>query len=133
MEERRRVTGVVFSDLGQGAAFMALPWVQQSLRERLGFAPYPATLNLRLESEEAMAVWREVKQRIAGVDLPPPDGSFCHARCFLVDIAGAQRGAVVLPEVDGYPENKIEVVAATRLKDELPVRDGERITIEFEV
>lgn len=110
---------------------MALAWVQQSLRERLGFSPFPATLNLRLESEEEVAAWREVKRDIAGIDLPPPDASFCRARCFLVDIEGRQRGAVIVPEVDGYPPNKIEVVASVRLKDELPVRDGDRISLEF--
>ncbi|MBI2359484.1 MAG: CTP-dependent riboflavin kinase [Deltaproteobacteria bacterium] len=129
----RKISGLVFSDLGRGASFMALAWVQQSVRERLGFSPYPATLNLRLESPEEVAAWREVKQEIAGVDLPPPDPSFCHACCFLVDIEGRQRGAVVVPEVDGYPPNKIEVIAPVRLKDELPARDGDRITIEFKV
>lgn len=109
---------------------MGLAWVQQSLRARLGFSPFPATLNLRLESEEE-AAWREVKREIAGIDLPPPDASFCRARCFLVDIEGRQRGAVIVPEVDDYPSNKIEVIASVRLKDELPVRDGDRVTLEF--
>ena len=127
----RKISGVVYSDLGQGASFMALAWVQQSVRERLGFSPYPATLNLRLESQEEIAAWREMKQEIAGIGFPPPDPSFCHARCFVVDIGGRQRGAVVVPEVDGYPPNKIEVIAAVRLKDEIPVRDGDRITLEF--
>lgn len=129
----RKISGVVFSDLGQGASFMALAWVRQSVRERLGFSPYPATLNLRLELEEDVAAWREVKQEIAGIDLPPPDPSFCHARCFLVDIGGRQRGAVVVPEVDGYPPNKVEVIAPVRIKDQLSLKDGDTVTIEFKV
>lgn len=129
--ERKKITGVVFSDLGQGATFMGLPWVQETLRERLGFAPYPATLNLRLESEQELAAWREVKRQLAGMDIPPPDSNFCRARCFLVDIERKQKGAVVLPDIESYPPNKVEVIAPVRLKDELAVRDGDRITLEF--
>lgn len=122
---------MVFSDLGQAASFMSLAWVQKALREGLGFSPYPATLNLRLEAEEAIAVWREVRSRAGGIVIDPPDPSCCRARCFRVDIEGRQEGAVLLPEVEGYPANKIEVVAPVRLKEALKVKDGDEITLEF--
>ncbi|HBA40672.1 MAG TPA: hypothetical protein DCZ05_13320 [Deltaproteobacteria bacterium] len=127
----KRITGVIFSDLGQASSFMALDWVQKALRDGLGFSPFPATLNLRLESDQAMAVWQEVKSEMRGIDIIPPDPSFCKARCFLVEIEGKQKGAVLLPEVEGYPANKVEVIAPVRLKDELRVRDGGRVTLEF--
>ncbi len=117
---------------------MALEWVQRALRERIGFSPYPATLNVRLESADQMAVWRDVQRQVKGIQVTPPDSSFCQARCFLVEIEGLpagrqgkQKGAVLLPEVEGYPADKIEVIAPVRLKDELQVRDGDRITLEF--
>ncbi|TAK00979.1 DUF120 domain-containing protein [bacterium] len=131
MGERKKLTGVVFTDLGQAASFMALEWVQQSLREGLGFSPYPATLNLRLESENEMAVWREVKRELSGLSITPPNPSFCQARCFLVEIEGKVKGAVLLPGVEGYPVDKIEVIAPVRLKDALRLRDGEKVTLEF--
>ena len=110
---------------------MALDWVQKALQKALGFSPYPATLNLRLESEKEMNVWREVKIQLEGVDIPSPDSSFCPARCFPVKIEGRHAGAVLLPGVEGYPGDKIEVIAPIRLKDELQVRDGDRVTVEF--
>lgn len=112
---------------------MSLPWVQQALRQRLGFSPYPATLNVRLDSEEEMDRWRDVKRQTKAIDIPPPDASFCRARCFRVEIEGKQIGAVVLPEVEGYPPNKLEVIAPVRIKDQLNVKDGDTITIEFKV
>ena len=126
-----KITGVIFTDLGRGAAFMALEWVQQSLREGLGFVPYPATLNLRPESESEIAAWREVKKEMSGISITSPDPLFCQARCFLVDIEGQVKGAVLLPGVEGYPVDKIEVIAPVRLKDALRLRDGEKITLEF--
>ena len=131
MGERKKLTGVVFTDLGQASSFMALEWVQQSLREGLGFSPYPATLNLQLESENEMALWQEVKSQMAGIEIVSPDPSFCQARCFLVEIEGRVKGAVLLPGVEGYPVDKIEVIAPVRLKDALRLRDGEKVTLEF--
>ncbi len=42
-----RMTGVIFSDLGLASSFMSLDWVQLALQQSLGFAPFPATLNVR--------------------------------------------------------------------------------------
>ena len=110
---------------------MASDWVQRSLGENLGFSPYPGTLNLRIESEPMMAVWREILAQVSGIEIAARDPAHCQARCFPVEIEGKYRGAVLLPEVDGYPADKIEVVAPVRLKDELKLTDGRRVTLEF--
>ena len=130
MAQGRKITGVVFSDLGRAASFMSVDRVRKTLGEKLGFFPYPGTLNLRLETDEAMEWWREARAR-RGIEIPSEDPAHCHARCFLVEIEGKRRGAVILPEVAGYPPDKVEVIAPVRLKDELGVKDGERVTIEF--
>ena len=126
----KRITGVVFSDLGRAASFMALDWVQASLSDKLGFSPYPGTLNLRLETESMIVAWREIQQS-SGIEIGAPDAAFCQARCFLVEIEGKHQGAVILPAVAGYPADKIEVIAPVRLKDELKLADGEPVTLEF--
>ena len=47
---------------------------------------------------------------------------------------GSGRGtpaAVLFPEVNDYPRDKIEIVAPMRLKDAFDVKDGDRLTLEF--
>lgn len=132
MAAGRKISGVVFSDLGRAASFMTLGWVHRALGDKLGFAPYPGTLNLKLVSADAEEIWREVQSDGAGIDIKSPDAAFCCARCFLVTIEGKHQGAVIVPEVDGYPPDKIEVVAPVRLKDALKLSDGARITLEFD-
>ena len=131
MAERKKITGMVFSDLGRAASFMALDWVQSALRKQLGFVPYPGTLNVKLETDRARELWRALRSRAKGIEIGAPDAAFCQARCFLVTIEGKHQGAVIVPEVEGYPADKIEVVAPVRLKDELKLADGGRITLEF--
>jgi riboflavin kinase len=115
---------------------MSLDWVRETLRDKLGFNPYPATLNLRLSTEEEIAFWQEIQNGTVGLDLPPPDRAFCSARLFRVEIespaSGAGlAGAVLVPLVKGYPSDKLEVIAPFRLKQHMGIRDGDRITLEF--
>lgn len=128
---------MIFSDRGEGASFMSLDWVQKVLQECLGFIPYPATLNLRPASQAEMDGWKEIQRQVEGTEISPQDSKFCHARLFRVEIGRASgeaervKGGVILPEVHGYPADKIEVIAPVRLKDEFGVRDGDRLSLEF--
>lgn len=134
----RRMTGVIFSDLGQAASFMALDWVKAALTESLKFAPFPATLNVRPKSPEDMLLWEAVQREFEGIAVAPSSADFCSARLYRVEVcgsgeglAGSLRAAVLLPKVPGYPKDKIEIVAPVRIKDALGVNDGDYLTLEF--
>lgn len=132
-----RMTGVIFSDLGLASSFMSLDWVQHALKQSLGFAPFPATLNVRPKAVEDAEIWRCARAEFAGMPLVPAEGGFCSARLYPIEIfgeaGGATRvvGAILVPEVKNYPSDKIEIVAAVRLKDHFGVRDGDPLTLEF--
>jgi CTP-dependent riboflavin kinase len=132
-----RMTGIIFSDLGQASSFMALDWVQDSIKQCVGFSPYPATLNVRPKTGEDAKLWRHARDGMRALALPPIDGGFCSARLYPVEIfgGGSPRGriqaAVLVPEVKNYPSDKIEIIAPMRLKDYLGVSDGDVLTLEF--
>ncbi len=134
----RKLEGIIFSDLGAAADFMALDWVQQRLKQSLGFLPFPATLNLRPRTHEDAMAWEKVQRELTGVDLFPPRSGFCAAQLFLIEISRAAmadgvvvKGAVLVPKVANYPKDKIEIVAPVRLKDHFGVDDGDQLTVEF--
>ena len=132
------LSGVVFSDLGRASQFMALDWVQQKLRDDLGYDPFPATLNLRPATDADARTWQAAQSELQAIEFMPSHKSFCSARIFLGDIRGAGsadarpvRGAVLLPSVSDYPADKIEIVAPVHLKKHLRVKDGDRLILEF--
>ncbi|MGH7855349.1 MAG: DUF120 domain-containing protein [Candidatus Binatia bacterium] len=134
----KRMTGVIFSDLGLASSLMSLDWVRLALEQSLGFAPFPATLNVRPKAAEDAEAWRRMQAESAGVALASAEGGFCSARLYPIEVfgkAGASEkkiaGAILVPEVKDYPSDKIEIVAPVRLKDHLGVRDGDAITLEF--
>jgi CTP-dependent riboflavin kinase len=138
MAETSRMTGIVFSDLGQASSFMALDWVQELLKQCLGYNPFPATLNLRPRTSEDIELWQRAKMEIAGMPLTEATAGHCGARLFRIEIhepargtGGKVEGAILLPEVKEYPKDKIEIVAPMRLKDHFGIRDGDALTLEF--
>jgi CTP-dependent riboflavin kinase len=125
------VVGAVASGLRAASGFTALDWVSRQLAEVLGAPPHPGTFNLRMGGPD----WDRLRarlQRERGVPIAPAPG-FCPARCFRVVLGGRVRGAAVLPEVAGYPADKLEVVAAVAVRDALGVREGDAVTVRVEL
>jgi len=133
-----RMTGVIFSDLRSAASFMALDWVQHALKQSLGFTPFPATLNVRPKAAADAETWRRMQIEAGGLQLASAKAGFCNARLYPIGISIERDtirkevdGAILLPEVEDYPSDKIEIVAPVRLKDHLGVQDGDALTLEF--
>lgn len=120
-------SGVVCSGVGEAAGFLAIDWVRAGMRRAFGFDPWPGTLNLRMEG----AHWQRWRQRLAehpAIVLQPAPG-FCPARCFAVRLNDRVDAALVFPDVPGYPEDKLEIVAALHLRTALLLHDGDRLHV----
>ncbi len=134
----QKIHGVIFSDLGLASRFMVLDWVQKLLADCLGFAPFPATLNVRPAQQEDAEAWEMIRNDASFFSQMPGREGSCRARIYRIEIHAnpecdrhATPAAVLLPEVKDYPRDKIEIVAPVRLKDAFGVKDGDRLTLEF--
>jgi riboflavin kinase len=127
-----QVDGTVTSGLGEGAGFASLSWVVEQVVAKLGYVPFPGTFNLRMHGE-AWQLARGRMERATGIGIDPPEG-YCRAKCFAVDLPGGLPAAAVLPEVDGYPADKLELLAAVSVRRHLTLRDGDslRLTLVME-
>ncbi|GAB4350505.1 MAG: hypothetical protein Kow006_13360 [Gammaproteobacteria bacterium] len=123
------LSGVVSSGLGEGAQFTALPWAQREFETSLGFQPVPGTFNLSMTG----SAWQACRERLRsapGVAIEPPQG-YCRAKCFAVLLCNRVTGALVRPEVPGYPEDKFEVLCPIAVRETLGLSDGERISVKL--
>ncbi len=66
-----------------------------------------------------------------GIEITPEDPSFCSAKCYPVLINDQLKGAIVLPLVEGYPENKMELIAPKMIKEALQVKEGDFLEVEI--
>jgi CTP-dependent riboflavin kinase len=131
MRNQLEIPGKIVSGAKQGAVFTQLEWVQGQCVEKLGFAPWPGTLNLEISMDRVDLI-EELKDK-RGLELVSPDANFCSGHVFPVSIEGVP-GAVVLPaeDVRVHEKNIIEIIAPQFLKDTLSVQDGDQVTITIE-
>ena len=98
--------------------------------EKLSIDPYPGTLNLEIIDPESLQTFNKLKTK-KGIEIPPEDPSFCIAQCYPVLINGQIRGVIVFPLVEGYPENKMELIASQNIKKALSLEAGEDLEVEI--
>ena len=113
---------------GTAAQFTQLDWVQRQCRDKLGFAPFPGTLNLIIGSD-CRSVLAEMKAADA-IELIPDENEGCAGKVFPLSIEGI-RGAIVFPDprVNIHDENVVEVIAPVGLRARLGLTDGQVITL----
>jgi riboflavin kinase len=51
--------------------------------------------------------------------------------CYPVLIAGKVKGAIVFPLVEGYPENKMELIAPCHIRETLSLDAGDVVEVEI--
>jgi riboflavin kinase, archaea type len=124
------MTGHVVSGVGEGRYYMALPVYREQFAAVLGEAPYPGTLNIRLDGASV-----PMRKRLDTLDWTPIRGFVAEARTFgdaraLPCRIGEHRCAIVVPGRTHYPEDIVEVIAGVPLREVLGLADKDRVTVE---
>lgn len=126
------IIGRLVTGIGQGRHFTRLEWARRLFIDRLGIDPYPGTINLAVVAADQLAVW----QRLAAtpgirIDNPGDGPHDCDARCYRIAIEDRYDGAIVLPEVDGYPPGQIEIISAVGIRGALALADGDTVRLQI--
>ena len=127
--------GTVFSGLSEGSYYMGLEGYRRQFRSKLGFDPFPGTLNLRV-GKDSMTQRRELEgyHFIAIEGFADKDRTYGGARCYPVAVQGKIKGAIVVPIRAHYQEDVIEIIAPENLRKLLRLKDGDmvNVTVPFE-
>jgi riboflavin kinase len=117
--------GRVSSGGGKGSFFVDLPWARKQFKDKLGFNPYSGTLNLQITPGTDI---NELRNKTKGIKIESPEG-FCEGRCFKALIMEELWGAVVVPDVPGYPHDLLEILGPVNLREKLGLKDGMEIEV----
>ncbi len=128
---RLAVTGEVASGLGEGRYYLSQPGYVLQFTERLGYSPYPGTLNVRLRPVEIrhLAVlkdWNGI--RIDGFEAA--GRTFGGATCYPARLNG-RACHLIRPDRSHY-QDVVEFIAPVRLRTSLRVKDGDSVKAELE-
>jgi len=124
-------SGRVASGLGEGRYYLSQPGYVVQFTERLGYAPYPGTLNVRVDG----AALRKVELVSGGSGLRI-DGfqasgrTFGGATCFPARMNG-HTCHLIHPDRTHY-QDVVEFIAADCLREALGLKDGDPVELEVE-
>ena len=125
-----KIKGQIVEGLREGAKFTRIPWVRNQLMTKLSIDPFPGTLNLEISTRDDLKNL-ETLRWMDGIEIIPEDPSFCRGKCYLALIGGRLRGAVIVPDVADYPNNKIELISDQNIKKSLSVNAGDLLEVEI--
>lgn len=126
------IEGTVFSGFGEGAYYVTREPYRKQFIKRLGFDPYPGTLNLKISSEYDANI-REELETYSGIEIEGfrnENRAYGPVRCFHAAVNNKEKGAVVLALRTHYNSSVLEVISPVYLRDRLKLKDGNRARIE---
>jgi len=124
--------GIVFTGLGEGAYYISREPYRRQFIEKLGFDPYPGTLNLKLttdydiKSRSELEVYPAVE--IEG--FKNENRTFGSVKCYPAIIENKVKGALILALRSHYDASVIEVIAPVFMRKELKLKDGHKAKVE---
>lgn len=131
--ESVEVEGQVFSGLGEGAYYVSLPGYKKQFEKRLGFEPFPGTLNVRLNR----AVDRKIRRDLDSTSGIHIDGfsdgkrTYGGAECFPALINEKVKSAVLVIERTTHDDSVLEIISPVNVRQTLRLKEKEPIKIKI--
>jgi len=126
------LNGQVITGLGEGQYYIAQHGYMSQFSGKLGFQPFPGTLNIKLnEASVSMRQRMDYTQPICIQGFNDGERTFGAGKCYPIRINGI-KSAVIVPERTHYPTNLLEIIAPVNLREKLHLKDGDEVKIVVE-
>jgi riboflavin kinase len=124
--------GTVFTGLGEGAYYISKEHYKKQFIEKLGFDPYPGTLNLKLTTDYDIKTHDELEgyPAIEVGGFKSEDRTFGSVKCYPVIIENKEKGALISALRSHYDASVLELIAPVPLRRQLRLKDGHKVKVE---
>jgi riboflavin kinase len=124
--------GTVFTGLGEGAYYISKEHYRKQFVDKLGFEPYPGTLNIKLTSDYDIKTRTELEAypAIEVEGFKNGERTFGTVKCFPVLIENRVKGALITAMRTHYDVSVLEVIAPVCLRKSLDLKDGNKVKVE---
>jgi riboflavin kinase len=124
--------GEVISGLFEGAYYISKEGYQRQIVEKLGFKPFPGTLNIRIGEDDSHKRRRlERRDYIRLEGFLDGERSFGAAHCFPCMINNEIKGALIVAERSLHGHGVMEIISPYYLRRKLKLVDGDIIKVSF--
>ena len=123
-----KVNGEVTTGLGKAAYFLSQDFYVENFIKNCGFKPFPGTLNVVVPDDYLNQI-NKVKDTCENII--KPDEGFGAVKYIKAILNDEIEGAIVFPAKTEHTENYLEFIAEEKLRDQLNLKDGDIVSIEF--
>lgn len=130
------LSGAVTSGMGEGRHYITLSGYAEQFVEKLGYEPFPGTLNIDLTKKSVRA-----RSRLGTIDPVTIDGwenderTYGPAYCYPATVLAGESyepAHVITPERTHHGDDHLEIIAPDRLREALSIEDGDEVTVRVE-
>jgi len=125
--------GTVFTGLGEGAYYTQKEHYRRQFVEKLGFEPYPGTLNLKLTTDYDLKTRSELEAfpAVEVEGFKSEDRTFGTVKCYPAIIGNKIKGALIMALRGHYDSSVLEIIAPVNLRKHLNLKDGNKVKVEL--
>ncbi len=130
-ERAMELDGQVVSGLGEGKYYLSMSKYKTQIKEKLGFIPFPGTLNIQIKKEE---MWK--KKAILQMDpviingFRDKDRSYGDLFAYKCRMKGLKDGcALIVPLRTHHGDDVMELICPLNIKKRLSLKDGDCVRV----
>jgi len=125
--------GALFTGLGEGAYYVTKEGYRKQFIEKLGFDPYPGTLNIKLTADYDLKALSELDgyPAIELEGFEDESRTYGPVKCYPAIINNKAKGAVIHALRSHYGSSVLEIVSPHCLRSLLKLKDGHKVKVEI--
>ena len=129
------IKGVLTSGMGEGAYYMGLKGYTKQFKSKIGYVPFPGTLNLRIDKK----IHQEAVKQFAslnGITINSfSDGkrTYGWVKCFPAKLNNSINCNLILLERTHHDNSVVELISKTSIRKSGKLKDGSKVTIKIPI
>ena len=125
--------GSVISGLGEGAYYMALDGYTEQFKVKIGYIPFPGTLNIKLNQLQTTQIIQQLDDLDNVIIDPFSDGkrTYGWVKCFHATLNNSVKCELIRLERTHHDNSVIELISKNNLRKTAKLKTGSKVTVQI--
>ena len=127
--------GILVSGMGEGAYYMALKGYTKQFKSKIGYVPFPGTLNVRLDQKTHQEAIKQF-ETLEGIKIKSfSDGkrTYGWVKCFPAKLNNTISCELIVLERTHHDDSVIELISKTCMRKTGKLKDGSKVSIKIPI
>ena len=127
------LNGSVISGLGEGAYYMSLNGYTKQFKTKIGYIPFPGTLNVKLNQLQATQIIQQLDDLDSVMIDPFSDGkrTYGWVKCFHATLNNSIKCELIRLERTHHDSSVIELISKNNLRKTTKLKTGSKVMVKI--